>query len=311
MAVVETLITNIIPLYILIGLGYIGGRWLDINVQSVARIAIFIAAPIVTFGAMAKLKFDPSYALLPFVILGASVSITLITYNFARMRWRNNTANLIGLGSVAGNTGYFGLPLAMALYGTEWAGVYLLMNVATQISEVTLGYFLAARGHHSVRESLIKVLRLPAVHALYCGLLINFSGITLPDIFYRYWTYATGTWVFTGMMVIGVALGKIPKLEFDFRLMRWLFAAKFILWPLAGIAFILIDRHLLGLLPETAHGLIMIFTSVPLMANLVAYAAQMNLHTERAASTVLVSTFFAIAYMPALLFWARYYGLIP
>lgn len=311
MTIIGILVANIIPLYVLIALGYIAGRWLDVNLHSLARVAIFIIAPIVTFGAVAQLDFKASFVLLPVIALTISCFVTFIMYTLACRAWKNNTANLIGLGSVSGNTGYFGLPVVLALYGAEWAGVYLLMNMGTQIAESTFGYFLGARGHHSITDSVKKVLKLPALHAIYLGLIVNFSGLDLPDIVSRYWTYATGAWVFIGMMLIGVALSKMPRLEISFRLIRWLFIAKFILWPALGISVILLDQAIFHLFPVTVYGLILVFTSVPLMSNLVAFAAQLDLHPEKAATAVLSGTVFAIVYMPVLFWLAQHYGLIP
>jgi predicted permease len=311
MSLTATLIANIIPLHILIGLGYIAGRRLDVNLNSLARVAIFIISPIVIFGAIAQLDFDARYILLPFLIFGISLTITLPAYALAQKRWRSNMANLIGLGSVSGNTGYFGLPIVLALYGADGAGIYLFMNFATTISENIIGYFLAARGHHTVRESLLKVARLPALYALAAGLLWNASGTPLPDIAVRYWQYATGTWVYVGMMLIGVALSKLKTFELDARLLGWLFTIKFVAWPLLGLSAIAADKAIFHLFPETIYGLVLIMTSVPLMGNLVAFAAQLNLHPEKAALAVLLSTIFAIIYMPALFVLAGHFGIMP
>ena len=310
MSVIGILIINIIPLYCLIGLGYIAGRRLDVNIHSIAQTLIFIIAPIVTFGAMTRLKFESGYVALPLLVVSISFGTTMLFYYLARKRWGDSTANLIALGSVGGNTGYFGLPLVLALYGQNVVGVYLFMNVATSIMEVTIGYYLGARGVHSVKESLRRVARLPTVHALWIGLLVNFSHVKLPDLFYTYWTHATGAYVFFGMMIIGIALSKMKRLEFDWRLIGWLFGAKFVVWPALALLFIVIDQSALHLFPATVHGLILIFCSVPLMANLVAYAAQLNLHAEKAASSVLLSTLFAIVYMPLLFMAARQFGLL-
>jgi len=308
---IQILIINIIPLYILIALGYIAGRKLDVNLTSLARIVIFILSPVVTFGAVAQLSLDVNYLALPFMVLGLSALITAIMYKSARARWHDHTASLIGVGSCAGNTGYFGVPLILSLYGTEWLGVYLLMNVGVQIAESSFGYFLAARGHHTIKESVMKVLKLPALHALYLGLLVNVSGIKIPELFDRYWHYATGAWIFIGMMIIGIALSKLPKLELSLRLTGWLFFAKFILWPLGGAAIILADQLVFQMFTAPLHGMILIFTTVPLMSNLVAFAAQLNLHPEKAASCVLVSTIFALIFMPAAFIVAGFWGLIP
>jgi predicted permease len=310
MSVIGTLATNIVPLYGLIALGFLAGRRLDVGTQAIANLLIFIIAPIVTFGGMARLKFESGYAFLPLFVLCISFCTTMVFYHAARILRRDNTANLIALGSVSGNTGYFGLPLVIALYGKDVIGVYLLMNVATSIMEVTIGYYLGARGVHTVRESLRRVIRLPTLHALWIGLLVNFSHVQLPDLFFTYWTHATGAYVFFGMMIIGIALSKMKKLEFDLRLLGWLFGAKFLMWPLLGFAVVLIDLHALHLFSPVVHGLMLIFCSVPLMANLVAYAAQLNLHPEKAASSVLLSTLFAIVYMPLVFMAARHFGLI-
>ena len=66
---VTLLVINIIPLYILIILGFIAGRYLDVNLHSIAIIAIYILAPVVNFGAMAKMEFTQEYILLPFIIM--------------------------------------------------------------------------------------------------------------------------------------------------------------------------------------------------------------------------------------------------
>src|SRR5690606_21292813 len=98
----------------------------------------------------------------------------------------------------------------------------------------------------------------------------------------RYWTYASGAWIFIGMMLIGVALGKLERFELDWRLLRWLAAAKFLLWPMGGFAIVLLDLHLFHVFEPVIHQMILIFTTVPLAGNLVAYAATLKLHPERA-----------------------------
>ena len=49
------LVTQIIPLLILIALWYFAGRKLDVNLHSLAMISIYIIAPFVNFGAMSKI----------------------------------------------------------------------------------------------------------------------------------------------------------------------------------------------------------------------------------------------------------------
>jgi len=290
MDIIQLLIINIIPLYIIIALGFIAGKWMNVNLPSIATISIYILAPIVNFGAMAQMKFTPEYLLLPVIFFIISATIGFISYLSAQKIFKGKMANLIGMGSVSGNTMYFGLPVVMALLGSEWVGVYALLNLGMSLNEVGLGYFFGARGHATIKGACLKVLKLPVIHAVWLGLLYNLSGLSLPDTFLLYWNYSVGAWVILGMMIIGVALSKQSKLELDFKLLAGMFTPKFILWPLGGLAVIAIDKLYFQAYSTEIYQMLAIFCSVPLAGNLVAYAATLNLHPGRTASNVLIST---------------------
>ena len=293
------LIANIIPLYALIALGFIAGRWLDVNLHSMAIVAIYILAPIVNFGALAQMEFTPEYILLPVLLFAFSVTIGIVAYISAQKMWKNNRANLVGMSSVVGNTMYFGMPVVLALLGPEWLGVYALMNLGLFLNEVGLGYYFGARGDATVKGAILKVFKLPVIYGIALGLLYNLSGFDLPESFLRYWNYAIGAWVFIGMMIIGVALSKLDRLEIDWKLLLNLFIPKFVAWPLVGFGIVLADLHYMHWFGAEVHTMLVIITAVPLAGNLVAYAATLKLHPEKAAAAVLISTILGIFTVPA------------
>lgn len=293
---------QITPLLILVALGFISGRFLDVNLHSMAIIAIYILAPFVNFGALVQLNFTPHYIALPVFAFAVSVLIGVVMYKLGTHFWREKAANLIAMSAVTGNTGYFGIPIVLYLFGPEWLGVYLFMNLGLSISEIGLGYYFGARGEADVKGAVVKVLRLPVVHAIWVGLLANTAGFTMPQTMLTYWHHAIGAWIIIGMMLIGVALGKQEKLDINRRLMAWLYAPRFILWPLAGIAFVLLDMYVFRVYGAEVYTLVMIFSSVPLAGNTVAFAANLNLYPERAAAAVLISTVMAMLFLP-LMVW--------
>ena len=293
------IIANIIPLYILVALGFVAGKFLDVNLHSMAIIAIYILTPIVNFGALAQMEFTPDYVALPLVMFCVSATVGVVSYTSAQLMWRSNTANLVGMASVAGNTMYFGLPVILALLGPEWVGVYALMNLGFFLNEVGLGYFFGARGNATFKGAALKVIKMPVIPAIILGLLYNLSGFELPDAAVNYWNYAIGAWVFIGMMIIGVALSKQKRLDLNWALMANSFTIRFIIWPALGLSLVLLDLYILQIFPAEVHQMVMIVTAVPLAANLVAYAATLDLHPERAAACVLVSTVLAFFTVPA------------
>ncbi len=300
MDILALLLPHIIPLYILIAMGYVGARWLDVNLESMASMAIYFISPVVVFGAITRIEFQVSYLLLPFVLFLISAVIGISAYMLALRGFeRGKLANLIGMTSTNGNSGYFGLPIVLALYGTPAAGIYLMMTTFIELSTNTIGYYILARGHFSVKESLIKVLKLPPLHGMIWGLVWNFSGMPLPDVFYVYWERFTGAWVVIGMMIIGIAIGKTAHLKLNFKLLGWMMGIRYIIWPLLAIGFAMLDRYVLGLYDGRIHTLLLIIGVVPHAANAVAFAAQMKVCPEDTATVVLISTCFALFFIPA------------
>lgn len=296
------LLSQLLPLLGLIALGYGAGRWLQVEARSLAMIAIYFFSPLVNFGGVAQLQFQSAYLLLPPVLFAIAAGMALLMYWLAGRLYADNTRNLVAMAASTGNTGYFGTPLVLALLGPQAAGIYFLMNFAVALSETTVGYYVGARGHHSMRDSLKKVLALPANYAVLLGLLWNTLDLPLAPAFLVWWERFTGAWVIIGMMLIGVALGQVGGWRANARLTGLLFSVKFLLWPACTWGLALLDRTVFGLFDPTVHTLLLIIGVVPLAGNTVTFATQLKLRPGEAAAVVLESTVFAVAYIP-LVFW--------
>ncbi len=297
----SVLLFNIFPLYIIIALGFIAGKKLSVQLEGTANLAIFILTPVVIFGALTKTRFETEYLLLPIIIFTAGSLCALTAYFLAKKRYKDVTPNLLGMACGTGNTGYFGLPVMLSLFGDALAGVYLLMNFGIILFENTLGYFLGARGHVDTKTALKKIIRLPALHATWLGILISLFEVQetrLMTIFYIYWQYFYGAWIVIGMMLIGIALSKVQKFRINPELLGWFFGFKFLVWPLVMLAIVTIDKSALHLFDERIHILMMLISSVPLASNVVAFAAHLNLRPSEAATAVLLSTIFALFFIP-------------
>lgn len=296
------LLGQLVPLLLLIGLGYAAGRWLQVETRSLAMLAIYFLAPIVNFGGVAQLRFQSSYLLLPPLLFGIAAGIALLAYGLAGRLYADHTRNLVAMAASTGNTGYFGTPLVLALLGSQAVGIYFLMNFAVALCETTVGYYFGARGRHGARDSVKKVLALPANYAVLLGLAWNALGWPLPPVALEWWTRFTGAWVVIGMMLIGVALGQAGGWRANARLTGLLFAIKFALWPACTWGLVLLDRAWLGLFDPVVHTLLLVIGTVPLAGNTVTFAAQLGLRTGEAAAVVLESTLFVVFYLP-LVFW--------
>lgn len=302
MTVFLSLFFNLLPLYALIFAGFIAGKFLHVDRQSLGTLAMYIFMPVVMFGFVADMDFRAEYIALPFVLYGITTIVALLFLHLGRAIYKDNQANLMAMCTAMGNTGYFGLPLVLLFFPKELVAIYIFMNLGGLIFEATIGYYLAARGNFDVRTSLNKIIKFPTIYAISLGLLINQSETELPDIFWTYWTHFKGAYVVVGMMIVGAALSKLDHFVFGWRFLSLTFAGKFLVLPALAFGFVALDQSFLNWFNTDIHKLILIVSIVPPGANIAAFATQMNLQPEKAATTILLGTVFALFYIPFMIF---------
>ncbi len=292
------LLGKIVILYTLILLGYIAGKRLKVNKEAIAPLLIFIVAPAVFFYGSATVSLNISIISLPilFYIIGAT--LCLVFYVVGKQLWTDGTKNILAFTAGDANTGYFGLPVALALFGKEALGLVIFCNMGLLIYENTLGFYMVARGQHTVRESLLKMFKLPTIYAFTLGILVNSFHLTLPVPVQDLLTKFTGAYTILGMMLIGIALSQMTKSSFDLRLLGTSFLAKFILWPAIMLGVIWLDQTYFHLYSQELYHIMFLLSLMPLAVNTVAYATHLKTHPEKAAFIVLMSTLFVLFYIP-------------
>ncbi len=295
------LFNNLIPLYVLIALGYIAGRFFAVERQTLGALGIYIIMPIIAFGFVAQLEFQWNYIALPFLFFIVMSGLSLIGLKVGRIIYPDARANLLAIMGSAGNTGYFGLPLILTLMTPEWAGLYIFIMMGAAVYEATFMYYIAARGRFSVRQSLVKLARFPTLYAITAGIVFNLSGQSFSPVFETYWGYFQGTYIVIGMMIVGAALSRVDKLVIAPRFIGWAFLGKFIIFPAISVALIMLDKFVFGIYQTEIHKLFFVLSIVPPAANIAAFAVEMDLNPEKAATTILIGTILALFTIPLML----------
>lgn len=298
MVVFLALFFKIIPLYIFIFLGFVAGKLLKVRKESIAPILIYIVAPIIVFYGVVTTKLNYSSLSIPFLCFFISVFLSTFFYFVGKLIWKDNTKNIFAYAAGQGNFGYFGLPVALILFPKELVGLYIMGILGFNVFDASIGFFLVARGRHTVSESIKKVILLPTLYGFILGLMINVLNINLGNIFFDAVGNIRGVYTVLGMMLIGLGIADIKNYAFDFVFTSLLFIIKFAVWPLLMISLFFVDSLLFHLYNQDVHKVFLLLAIVPLAANTVAYATQLNVHPEKSALTVLLSTLIALIYIP-------------
>lgn len=300
-AIFTGLCYKIAPLYILIFLGFLAGKFLKVDRKSIAALLFYIIVPIVFFDFALHTKIYTSYLLLPIIFYIMSITLSLIYLNVSKQIWREGArANVIGFAAGTGNTGYFGMPVALMLFDTQTVGIYMLMNLGFSLFDYTFGAYVMARGKYTSREAIIQVSRLPMIYAFALGLFLNYHfGIELPCELRDVTDKMRSAYVVLGMMIIGLGIASVHTFSLDLKFLSMLLSAKFIAAPLVVMLIIWIDKSSFHLFDPEIHKAMLLMSFVPPAANTVIFATLHNSHPEDAATAVLIGTIIALLYLPA------------
>lgn len=298
MPIFTLLLLKLIPLYVSVALGYVAGRWLKVERQSVANIIFYIVVPIMMFAGVLRAQPDASLLLVPLITFAMAIAIGALFLWLARKRWHDYTPNILACAAGTGNTGYFGFPVAVALFDARTVGIYLMMIFGVTIFESSWGFYVAAKGRHTAEEALAKVLRLPTLYAFLLGLIVYYGHFPVPELAWEFIESVKGVYMILGMMIVGLGLAAMPRLAIDWAFLGAAFAARFIVWPALALALIALDTHYLHFYPETIHHALILLSIVPMAANTVVIATMFDTHPEKAATAVLLSTLWALFYVP-------------
>ena len=284
-------------LLIFVALGWLCTRRLAIDPRPIATLLIYLIAPLTFFRGLYLGEPSPALLGLTAGMFVLASLLCLVTHAVARRGFAPQEAALLAFSAGTGNTGYFGLPLAMVLLPPEGVAAYLFCLLGITLFEFTVGFYISARGRFSVRQSLGKIVRLPLVYAFLAALGAHHLPWSVPGAVIEGLDYFRASYTVLGMMIIGMTLGGVSLREFDARFLAASIAARYVMWPLVMLGLVLGLQATTGL-STTMTGVLLLLGVVPMAANVVVIAMELDMRPAKGAIAVLVTTVAAPLVIP-------------
>ncbi len=310
MEVFQALILKLVPLYFIILLGFIAGKWLNVERESIAPLLLYIVVPVVSFKGIVETEITWVTLSYPVFFFLASASLAILFFNLGKKLFNDREkAGLLSLCAGLANVGYFGLPLLFLLFDESILGVAVLLMLGLAIHESSVGFLVAASGKHSFKEALFKTLRLPAIYTSLLAVICNLAYKRYPELccfdpaiqsLNTAMDKFVGAYTLLGMLMIGLGLAKVRTLKLDFQFISLGFLAKFICYPMLSIAFIVFNKCFMQIYDDVVLQVLFILSIVPIGANTITIATELKMDTDTVSITVLLSTLFALIYIPFL-----------
>jgi predicted permease len=281
----ERILGIILPVFLIIMVGYLYARRVKPDMAMVNRISMTILAPALIFSALASKDFDVgAYKLLMVASVGVVLGSGLLAWPFARLLHANPRTFVPPM--MFNNCGNMGLPLAVLAFGQAGFSAMVALFTISNLLHFTLGTWLV---DHNARFG--SLLRNPMVWSTFLG--FAFAIVHPP----------TPEWASVGIKMVGDALIPMMLLSLGVRLyeVRWddwhLGVIGGLVCPLTGIAMAALLAPLLGLDPMQT-GLLILFGALPPAVLNFMVAEQFKQEPAKVASIVLIGNVLSVVFVP-------------
>lgn len=294
-----SLLEKILPFYIVLLIGFVAGRRLRLDMETLARVYLYVFLTPVVFYGVLKVPLFSGGMIIPLLFFLVSSIISILFLFIGKIFWKDQTANLLSFTTGTGNVGNFGVPLAIAVLGSAATGPAIMANVGVIFYVQTLGFFIASKGKYSIKQSLINLAKLFPLYAFLLGILAQLIGLNAqnPHISQALDPFVSA-YNIVGFILVGVGLSQISKDSFDKLYVFLSLIAKFIIWPVALLIVIALDNAFFHAFSPLIDKVMILQAITPIALSIISYSTILKLHAQKAALAVFASTIFALAYIP-------------
>ena len=275
----------IIPVFLIVAVGYFYGRKARPDLTTFNRVVLDVMTPVLVYTALAGKEFDLAAQA---VLLGAGALLILLTGAVAWLLSRATHTNPRSLVPVVmfTNCGNMGLPLALLAFGPAGFGAAVGLFSISNLIHFSLGARVTS-AHASTRELLLS----PLMIASALGFASAATGVRPPDV------------IFTGMKMLGEAMLPLMLFSLGVRLTqlhrddvpRGLLGA--FARPLIGLAVALPLAQVLHL-DGMARGQLLLFAALPPAVMQFMLAERYGQEPQRVAAMILLGNALAIVSVP-------------
>jgi hypothetical protein len=233
------------------------------------------------FSGVMKTNISIAILAVPFIVFLISSISCLIVFNLSKIFLKHKRqANILAMMAGTGNSGYFGIPVAMMIFPAELVGVYITTVLGKVIFQNSVGIYITARGSYTVKDSFKKVFTIPVIYGFILAIILSHFSIPIAPFLQEFFDSIKGAYVVIGMMIIGLGIASMQKFSLDILFTIFAFTTRFIIWPTIAFLIYQLDQATFSILNENIAKALILASIVPLAADSVAFASIMKCHPD-------------------------------
>lgn len=308
MGVLSILLTVVLPVFLVVGLGAFIGRRMPFDGGTLNRIAAYAAVPALVFRSMSGIELDARVASLALGYIALLLALALVA-GLIGLAWTRGERNTLIGTTLSANAANINLPVALFAYGEAGLERALVLYVMTALLLFSLGPLLLGRGADGAalpwRQGVRAALAFPVLWASLAGWGVGAGNIELPVAVVRAVGLLADAAVPIVLLSLGIHLSR-TKRWWPQRRAQGAVALKLTVAPLIafGVA------RLLGL-EGTDLAVLVLIGAMPTAINTTIVAAEFGGDLDFIGDAVVTGTLLSVVTIPIVLALTKgYLGLV-
>ncbi|WP_292663038.1 AEC family transporter [Nitratifractor sp.] len=288
-------------IYLFILLGFSAKRYFAerLHESTLVLLSIYFLQPMLVFWGLTRRPIDRGAVEVPLLFVGFILLFLLLALPLAGRFFTDPKERSIAIvSSIIGNTGNLGIPLGIALFGEASVLYTSIINLANVFLVYTLGVYFYSRGSFSVRESLLNILKLPAIWFGLGAIAFNLSGASLPRSLELPLTMGAYSTMVLQLMIFGIYLATVKLRRLRKELAFFVTGAKFVVIPLLAWGLL----PLVGLDP-LLFNVLLLELIVPMAVMNVNLAALYDCRPDQVAFLTFLTSLLFLGYLFVMVRW--------
>lgn len=277
------------PILVLLGLGALLQIKFKFNLKALSQLITYCFMPAAVFVNIYETTINMSVL--------AQVGIFIVLFIGSQMVISHYVSKMMGLDRLESavfknsvvliNSGNYGIPVAQMVFATQPIGVAIqvILVIFQNMTTYTYGLYNLISATKSGMEIVKDFLKMPILHALFIGVILNVFNIDIPQTLRIPLDHVAGGFIAVALITLGAQLSQIELRTMLNKTIVVSCITRLVVGPLTALLII----YLLGIDGVVAQSLF-IASSFPTSRNSSSLALEYDVESNTAAQTVLFST---------------------
>jgi predicted permease len=173
------ILQTVIPVFLIILLGYVIGKYKKINIQLMIDLIVYLAGPCLIFSSMSRSDINLT-DFFTIALAASGVILAMAFLSFIIFKITKTKKVGLYLPMTIGNTGYLGYPVALMAFGIAGLSRVVVYYTIDSLFLFSIGIFII---HH--KNEFMEMFKTPLIYAVVVGLLFNLLKISIPDLIFK------------------------------------------------------------------------------------------------------------------------------